>query len=165
MTRQAAGHRPVQRGGRAGRPRAGALALLAMAAGLAACSPQVRFHGFTPGAAELEAIEVGRATRDDVAAAIGPPGATGVLHDGAWFYVASRWEQRPPRPSVEVAREMVAISFDNRGVVANIERFGLEDGTAVPLSRRVTETTVRGQGFFAQILRNVGRFGAEDFVD
>ena len=175
MTRHSAGRDvgcdPVRQGSRriARRPvavRARLVLCAALAAGgLAACSPQVQFHGFAPDDGELAAIEVGRATRADVAAAIGRPSTTAALNDSAWFYVASRWEQRPPRPSVEVAREMVAISFDERGVVTNIERFGLEDGEVVPLSRRVTDTSVRQQGFFRQILRNVGRFQADQFID
>ncbi len=139
---------------------------LALAAGfMAGCSPQVRFHGFAPDEGQLAAIEVGRATRADVAEAIGRPSTTGAFDDSAWFYVASRWEQRPPRPSVEVERDMVAISFDARGVVSNIERFGLEDGQVVALSRRVTESSVRPQTLLRQIFRNVGRFQAEDIID
>lgn len=168
MTTQAAGRGPFKRcsrhrvGRRSGRV---AVGIVLVAGLLAACSPQVRFHGFAPDDQQLAAIEVGRATREDVSAAIGRPGTTGAVNDSTWFYVASRWEQRAPRPSVEVERELVAISFDARGVVSNIERFGLEDGDVVPLSRRVTETTVRQPGLLGQLLRNVGQFRADDFAD
>ena len=163
MAAQASGERSGHRGER-GRLRLGALAAV-LCITVAACSPQVRHHGYAPDDARLSAIEVGRATRDDVAAAIGRPGTTGMMTDTAWFYVGSRWEQRPPRPLVEVARDVVAVSFNARGVVSNVERFGLQDGQAVVLSRRVTETTVQGQGFLAQVLRNVGRFSPDQFVD
>ena len=161
MAAQAPGQRPGQRNG------TGRLALLgaALALSLAACSPQVRHHGYAPQDAQLAEIEVGRATRDEVAARIGRPGTTGMMTDDAWFYVGSRWEQRAPRPATEVSRDVVAISFDGRGVVRNIERFGLQDGQPVALSRRVTDTTVRGQGLLAQLLRNVGRFSADQFID
>ena len=43
-------------------------------------------------------------------------------------------------------REIVAITFDDSGVVRNIERFGLEDGNVVALSRRVTDSNVQGVG-------------------
>ena len=138
---------------------------LALGAAVAACSPQVRHHGYTPDEARLAGIEVGRASREDVAAALGRPGTTGLMSQDAWFYVSSRWEQRPPRPAAEVAREVLAVSFDSRGLVRNIERFGLEDGQPVVLSRRVTDTTVQGQGLLAQLLRNVGRFSPDQLVD
>ncbi|MGY6410282.1 MAG: outer membrane protein assembly factor BamE domain-containing protein [Alkalilacustris sp.] len=172
MTGQTDGRGPIDQcgarpGSRRSRQRSGLVVCgVVLAAGLlGACAPQVRFHGFAPADHELAAIEVGRATRADVAAALGRPGATGAVDESTWFYVASRWEQRPPRPSVEVEREVVAVSFDGRGVVRNIERFGLEDGEVVALSRRVTETTVRQPGLLGQLLRNVGQFRADQFID
>ena len=63
----------------------------------------------------------------------------------------------PKRPEV-VSRELVAISFDQRGVVRNIERFGLEDGYVVVLDRRVTESSVQNRGFLRQLLGNIGNF-------
>ncbi|MBK5928374.1 outer membrane protein assembly factor BamE [Rhodobaculum claviforme] len=167
MAARTPGHRPGTGIERAGRwRRAGLLgAAVAVSAALAACSPQIRHHGYVPDDSLVSGIEVGRATRDDVAAAIGPPRATALVSDDAWFYVGSRWEQRAPRPAVEVSRDLLAITFDGRGVVSNIERFTLQDGQAVPLSRRVTQTSVREQGLFSRILSNVGRFSASDLVD
>ena len=55
---------------------------------------------------------------------------------------------------------MLAVSFDNRGVVRNIERFGLEDGRVVTLQRRVTETGVVDRVLVRQLLRNLGRIGS-----
>lgn len=129
------------------------------------CSTQVRHHGYAPDDAALAQIQVGRDTRETVAAAIGRPSSAGVLSDGGWYYVGSRWEQFAHRPPVEVSREVVAISFDGRGRVANIERFGLEDGETVPLSRRVTESQIGGTTLIQQMLRNVGRFTADQFID
>jgi outer membrane protein assembly factor BamE (lipoprotein component of BamABCDE complex) len=63
----------------------------------------------------------------------------------------------PKRPEV-VSRELVAISFDQRGVVRNIERFGLEDGVVVTLERRVTESSIQNNGFLRQLLGNIGNF-------
>lgn len=144
----------------------GRMALAALVvAGLSACQPQTRHHGYAPDDAALAAIQVGRDDREAVASAIGRPGTMGVLRDGGWYYVGSRWEQIGWRAPVEVERELVAVSFDSRGIVSNIERFGLQDGEVVPLSRRVTESTVRQRSFFGQILGNVGRFQADQFID
>jgi hypothetical protein len=45
-------------------------------------------------------------------------------------------------------------------VISNIERFGLEKGNAVPLTRRVTDTAVSNKTFLRQLLGNIGRVGA-----
>jgi outer membrane protein assembly factor BamE (lipoprotein component of BamABCDE complex) len=134
------------------------LAASVLVAALSGCSTQVRHHGYAPDDAALAQLQVGRDTRETVAAAIGRPGTSGVLSDGGWYYVGSRWESRGVRLPVEVDREVVALSFDQSGRLSNVERFGLEQGQMVPLSRRVTESTVDGQGLIDQLLRNVGRF-------
>ena len=68
----------------------------------------------------------------------------------------------PPR---EVNRQVVAISFAPNGTVSNVERFGLERGRVVTLSRRVTEGGTPDVSFIGQLLRNVGNFQAGDFID
>jgi outer membrane protein assembly factor BamE (lipoprotein component of BamABCDE complex) len=137
----------------------------ALCLGLAACQTQVRHHGYAPDDAALAQIQIGRDDREAVAAAIGRPGTVGLLRDSGWFYVGSRWEQRGWNAPVEVERELVAVSFDSRGVVSNIERFGLADGQVVPLSRRVTEDRGAGTTLVQQLLRNIGRFTTGTIAD
>ena len=52
-----------------------------------------------------------------------------------------------------------------RCIIGDIERFGLENGQIVPISRRVTTTTVQNRGFLRQLLGSIGRFTAGDFVE
>ncbi len=152
----AAGHR-VAKGMR--------LAVLAVAAlALVACTAQFRNHGYAPTDAELEAVQVGVSTRETVSEAVGRPAAGGLLTDGAWYYVESRWRHSGGRAPEEVEREVLAISFDASGRVSNVERFGLEDGRVVPLSRRVTETNIQGSGLIRQLLGNLGNFDPGAFI-
>ena len=136
-----------------------ALVVVALIAGLAACSPVLRFHGYAPSDTDLAQIQVGRDTRETVEEKLGAPGMGGVLEGSDWFYVQSDWQERPLVGPVELRREVVAISFDQRGTVRNIERFGLQDGEVVQLSRRATDTGPRGPGFFRTIFATLGRFG------
>jgi outer membrane protein assembly factor BamE (lipoprotein component of BamABCDE complex) len=137
----------------------GALLLL----GVTACSPVMRYHGYVPSDAALAQIDVGRDTRETVQEKLGRPGVGGVLEGSDWFYVQSDWEHREWRAPVEVRREVVAISFDGRGTVSNIERFGLQDGEVVELSRRVTDTGPRGPGFLRMLGSALGRIGPGAF--
>ncbi len=111
-----------------------------------------------PPADELAEIKVGTDTRDSVTEAIGAPGISGVVNDSGFYYVRSRVRHYGPKRPEVVSRELVAISFDQRGVVRNIERFGLEDGLVIPLERRVTESSVSDTGFLRQLLGNIGNF-------
>jgi len=139
----------------------------ALAAGLAvlsACAPQMRYHGFAPGDEELAQIQPGRDTRADVVERLGRPGMGGVLEGSGIFYVQSDWRHEHWRAPVEVDRQVVAISFDGRDRVANIERFGLRDGEVVALSRRVTDMGSQ-PGVLTQVFRVFGRFAPGAFTD
>ncbi len=134
----------------------GAGLLLALA--LAACSPTMRYHGYAPLDEDLAEITVGQDTRESVAERLGRPGMGGVMEGSGWFYVQSDWRHAHWRPPVEVNREVVAILFDERDRVVNIERFGLEDGEVVRLSSRVTDTGPRGRSAISQIFGVLGNF-------
>lgn len=124
---------------------------------LSACSEIIRQHGYIPPQSDLDSIIVGVDTRDTVAASVGRPGTSGALREGGWFYIGSKVRHFGARKPQEIERQVVALSFDEAGVVRNVERFGLERGQVVVLSRRVTETTVQDVTFIRQIIRNFGQ--------
>ncbi len=128
---------------------------------IAACTPMQTNHGYIPTDEDLALLVVGQDSRDSVSATIGRPAASGLLGDEAWYYIQSRWQTRGAAAPVEVAREVVAITFGTSGLVENIERFGLDQGRIVPLSRRVTTTNIRGKSVLAQIFGNVGRLNTD----
>lgn len=121
-----------------------------------ACTTMYRNHGYVPPDEDLALIEVGRDTRETVAATIGRPSTAGLLNDVGWYYVQSRFKLVGGMAPEEVDREVVAITFSTEGVVQNIERFGLADGEIVAISRRVTTPNVKSQGFLRQLFGNIG---------
>ncbi len=145
-------------------PRSARIGLFALAIMAAACTPIYRDHGYAPTEAELTAVVVGKDTRETVTESIGRPSASGVLADDQWFYVQSRYLQRGIKAPQEIDRQVVVITFADAGTVSNVERFGLEDGQVVALSRRVTETNIQGVTFIGQLLGNFGRFTADQFL-
>ncbi len=135
-------------------------ALVAIAlASLVACATIRENHGYVPEPDVLDRVSVGIDTRDSVEQIAGRPSSAGVLDSSGWYYVQSRWERRGAREAVEVDRRVVAITFDSAGLVENIAQFGINDGQVVVLSRRVTESDIRGITFLQQIF---GNFGALD---
>ncbi len=131
---------------------------------IAACAKIYRNHGYVPDEAELGQVQVGVDTRETVAQKIGRPSAQGLLNDLGWFYVQSRFEHYGPKEPVEIERQVVAINFSEAGTVTNIGRYGLADGRVIELSRRVTETNIKGVSFIGQLLGNVGRIQAGDLL-
>lgn len=131
---------------------------------IAACSPVYRNHGYVPNEDELAEIKVGEDTRETLAPLIGRPSAAALLNDEGWYYVQSRWKHGGARPPKEIDRQVVAITFTEDGVVENVERFGLENGKVVALSRRVTESNIKGISFVRQLLGSLGNFRSGDAI-
>ncbi len=143
------------------------LVMLAAVAGLslAGCTPVFQNHGYVPADEELALIEVGKDSRETVAATLGRPSSEGLLNDVGWFYVQSRWKHFGALSPKEIDRQVVSITFGEDGVVKNVERFGLEKGNVVALSRRVTDSNVKGLGFVRQLMGNIGRVSADKLLN
>ncbi len=131
---------------------------------ITACSATFKNHGYVPLDEDLQNLVVGVDTRATVDDTVGPPSLSGMLGDGNYYYVRSRMREFGMfRPKV-IERQILAISFNGDNTIANIERFGLEDGNLVPLSRRVTDSSVVNNGFLRQMIGNFGNFNpAEAF--
>ncbi|MDF1872621.1 outer membrane protein assembly factor BamE [Vannielia sp.] len=132
---------------------------------LTACGARYRNHGWTPSDQDLADVVVGQDTRESVAETIGTPAATGVLENSGYYYLSARVKRVGPREPEFVDRQLVAVRFDEAGVVSNVERFTLQDGNVVALSRRETDSNIAGVSFLRQLLGNLGRFTADQFLD
>lgn len=124
--------------------------------GLAACAPIDRRHGYMPEQGDLDALRLGQDTRASVVETLGSPQASGVVAEGSLYYVSTRIRRQGLRAPEVVGREVVALRFDAAGVLRNVERFTLEDGKVVALSRRVTADPIEDVGLLRQLLGNVG---------
>lgn len=125
--------------------------------GLSACTPISRTYGYAPMDDELEFLEVGSTTKNDVVADLGVPVVTNQNYGDDWIYVSSRFERRTIEKPKEVSRRVVVISFDEESILSNVSQYSLEDGRVVSLKREVTETDLGRLNIFQQIIRSVGR--------
>ncbi|WP_227269410.1 outer membrane protein assembly factor BamE [Roseobacter weihaiensis] len=147
-----------------GRPKAARLFCVgALVLALSACSGTYRNHGYVPPQEDLEQIVVGIDTRSSVEETLGTAGSTSVLEDDALYFVRSRIRTFGMFQPEVVDRNVVAVSFDDDGIVANVETFGLERGQVIQLTRRVTDSSVANKTFLRQLLGNIGQFGPANF--
>ncbi|WBU51786.1 outer membrane protein assembly factor BamE [Paracoccus sp. SCSIO 75233] len=139
--------------------------LVVLALTVTACVPVYRHHGYIPPEEDLALVQVGQTSQVELEGMIGEPSAMGLLEGSGWYYVGSRWRYYGARRPAEINREVVAINFTPDGTVANIERFGLEQGRIVVLSRRVTDSNITSISVIRQILGNLGNFDASNIFD
>jgi len=124
---------------------------------LSACGTQSRNFGYAPTAAQLSELTVGRDTRETVVDAVGSPGSAGVLGGATYLYVAQEVERYGFREPRTLRRNVVALSFDEAGVLRDIEQLGLEDGNVVAYTRAATDAPTEGVGLLRQLGSNLGR--------
>ena len=139
--------------------------VLAMATcAVVACSPQIRNHGYVPNDESLSQITVGRDDRESVAQVLGSPTSAAMMRDDGWYYISSQMKHMTYHAPEEIERQIVAISFDKRGIVSNVERLSLQDGRVIALNRRITDIPVKGPRFFQQLLGSFGNINLADAI-
>jgi len=126
-----------------------------------ACAPTVQVHGYVPPQADIARVRPGVDNTAAVQQILGLPSSNGVLRDSAWYYVQSTIENYTYHAPKVVDRTVVAVNFDNRGVVRDIKRYGLADGRVVNLETRTTETGGRELGMLEQLFGNILNLDAE----
>ena len=134
------------------------LAIAIILTGLVACGGQYRNHGYMPLPEDVDSLIVGVDTRDRILEVMGLPSTGGVLTDDALYYVRSRVHHRGYVRPNEVDRDVLVLSFDDRQVLINVERFGIEKGKLVRLEHRVTEAPSGDRGILEQIIGSIGGF-------
>jgi outer membrane protein assembly factor BamE (lipoprotein component of BamABCDE complex) len=127
-----------------------------------ACSPTIRNHGHAPDDALLAEISVGHDTRDSVAEKIGRPVVHSEFDKNSWYYIASTMESYTYHAPKVVKRRIVAVRFDDNGVVKAVNKYGLKDGRIIDLATQTTPTHGRQLSILQQLLGNFGHITAQD---
>jgi len=139
---------------------------LLFCAGLAAgCAPTVQVHGYMPPQADIARIRPGFDDAGSVQEILGQPSSSGVLRDSAWYYVQSTVENLTWHAPRVVDRTVLAVQFDQNGVVRGVARYGLEDGRIIDLTTRTTDTGGREMGVLEQLFGNLLNLDAEQFQE
>lgn len=139
----------------------GLLLAVALAAGLAACEPRISTHGYVPNEQILSRIEPGLHNRLEVAQFLGTPSTTALFGAETWLYITERREEYAFFHPEIIDQSVIAIAFDERGVVQEIAGYTLEDGIIVDPISRTTPTYGKQLGLLEQLVGNVGRFNTE----
>jgi outer membrane protein assembly factor BamE (lipoprotein component of BamABCDE complex) len=126
-----------------------------------ACTPQLDMHGDHLDADRLAQVRPGVQNRDAVAQMLGSPSSTSVFDDESWYYIGDVVERRSIFDREVTERQVVTIRFDKRGIVREVDLFGLERGREVEVVERETPSFGESLNFLDQIVGNLGRFNRE----
>lgn len=139
-----------------------ALGVLLIGCALAGCAPRTSTHGDPLVLQRVDSIVKGVHSREDVYALLGSPSTSAVFGDETWYYISTQTETIAFLPREETDRQVIAVQFDQRGIVQSVENFGKERGQDVAFVNRETPTFGTDMSLLQQFLGNLGRFNKEE---
>ncbi len=132
---------------------------IALAASLAACGARKDIRGNYLTETQLSAVEIGKTNRETVLRNLGPPSTEGTFDRHVWYYIGRQTEEWGFLKPDIIDQKVIAIYFNDRGVVEQIQRYSEADARKVEIVERETPTSGNKIGFFEQILGNLGALG------
>src|SRR5487761_376200 len=134
------------------------LALPAVLAALAGCTNPVDQHGNLPEADKLAEIKPGTTDKATVTQLLGSPSAIPEFDDNTWLYISQKTRNLALRKPELIDQEVLAIDFDENGIVRDVEHRALADGEAVVPNPKATPAPGREFTVLEQLIGNFGKF-------
>lgn len=122
------------------------------------CTVDRQIRGYIMNKTETAAVTPGFDNMSSVANLLGNPSMRGTFTDDVWYYINEHARRRSLFKPSATERTIMAIYFDEAGLVAEIKTITLADAIKVKPRKDKTPTRGRKLGFFEQIFGNVGRF-------
>ena len=144
-----------------GRHRHALLIGLSMTLAAAACTPRIDQRGNKPDEEQVVQINPGIDDKNRVAELIGTPSTISTFDDQTWYYISKRTETTAFFDPDVTDQEVLAIKFDDSGIVDSMKVYGQEDGRTIAYVDRVTPTEGTSLTILQQLLGNLGRFNPE----
>lgn len=126
-----------------------------------ACGNGRAMRGYVFDAELADAIQPGVDNRASVETTLGTPTMRATFDNKTWYYISTTVRIRPIFWPDAKAHRVLAVSFNDSGVVSDVNNLGLEDMREVDNVSDKTPTKGRKLNFFEQIFGSIGRFGGQ----
>ena len=137
------------------------LSLILGASLLTGCTTERFQRGYFWDANIIDAVVEGIDNRNSVQKSLGTPTLTSTFaQDGVWYYASFDARSRAFWGEENTGQKVLAISFDEFGVVSNIKTYTMADAQSITFRDDITPTRGKHMSFFQQIFGNVGRMGS-----
>ena len=123
----------------------------------AACTPTTNTRGNYILGDDIARVRPQETTQNEVLRLLGSPTSKAVFDDNTWYYVGLKTEKESFFDEDVTDRQVYKITFNDEGIVQQIDREAGEP-VEVPIASRVTPTTGNEVTFIQQILGNLGKF-------
>lgn len=128
-----------------------ALAAVVVALGLGACGVRTNTQGNMVDPELLKQVKPGSLTKEQVQTLLGTPSSVSTFDQTTWYYIGKQTQTIAFLDPSVLDQKVVAIEFDNKGVVKAIHQYGEADGKDVDIVSRTTPTRGKSIGVFDQL--------------
>jgi outer membrane protein assembly factor BamE (lipoprotein component of BamABCDE complex) len=138
-------------------------AALAVCLSMTACAwlaPPPQTRGNKVDQDQLKELVPGTSTKADVTALIGSPTQKATFDDNTWLYITEVTRSRVGQTLGVLDQGVVVVTFDDRGVLAGVQRLTDKDAVPVTVVSRTTPSPGTEASFLQQLLGNIGKFNA-----
>ena len=135
-----------------------AIAVVALAGG---CTSLRSHQGYIIDADLVNSVQPGVDNRSSVLQTLGKPSFASQFNAAnEWYYVARDSRNLAYMNPKAQSQVTLKIAFDQKGVVSNITRTGMDQVASISPSKKVTPTLGRKRSFFEELFGNIGSVGA-----
>jgi outer membrane protein assembly factor BamE (lipoprotein component of BamABCDE complex) len=132
----------------------------AAALSLASCAKTIDQRGNLPSDEKLAEVQVGVSTRDEVSRVLGTPSSTSTFDEKTWYYISRKTEQFAFLTPELLDQQVVAVTFDDAGIVRDVARHGMDERRDITPVARSTPAAGKELSFIEQLIGNVGKFNS-----
>jgi outer membrane protein assembly factor BamE (lipoprotein component of BamABCDE complex) len=135
-----------------------ALGILTLLGGCSVFRAPETLHGNRVDQYRLAELVPGTSTQADVTALIGSPTAKASFDPNTWLYLSEVTRTRIAQTPGVTDQAVVALSFDDGGVLREIKKLDTADSLPTTIVARATPAPGTSASFLQQLFGNVGRF-------
>lgn len=128
---------------------------------LTGCIKNEENRGYITEFSHVEQINKGD-SKDAVVNVLGSPSSTSTFGKETWYYIGMKMQTQAFKDPKMVNKDIIAITFNDRGLVDSVERNKAEGGKEVDIAKDITPTSGNHVGVVEQLLGNLGRFNPKD---
>jgi outer membrane protein assembly factor BamE (lipoprotein component of BamABCDE complex) len=111
---------------------------------------------------QLEQIEVGVSTKEQVSELLGSPSSVSTFGNKTWYYMSETTQTRAFLNPTVLKSNITRIEFDDQGKVTSLNSITEVDKQVIAHVQRSTPTAGHSFGVIEQIFGNFGRFNGKD---
>lgn len=118
--------------------------------------------GDVPETTRINAIKVGKHSKEDVVRLLGSPTSITLFEKESWLYIESKEQKRVFFHPKEIERTVVQVTFNSNGNVEKVKQLSLEDGKKVAIDETKTPVSGKDLSVIDELIGNFGRFPANN---